>query len=317
MQATIGVDIAKDWLDTHRLPEGIARRFPNSASGHRALIAWIGEAPVDRVAFEATGACHRALERALAKAGVATVRVNPLQAGRFAEAIGQRAKTDPVDAAMLARMVALLDPALRQPTSEALHQIRELHGARHALVKDRTAAHNRQKNLTLDLLKRQAAQRLEQIDAQLEAVDRETRRRINADEALARRFTILCSIPGIGETTAFARLIDMPELGTLEPKQAASLAGLAPLARQSGTWKGRAFIRGGRAKLRQALFMPALVAVRFNPDLADVHRRLVRAGKPPKLALVAVMRKLVPLANALLRSNRTWTQKLARSSRIL
>ncbi len=240
MQATIGVVIAKDWLDTHRLPEGIARRFPNSASGHRALIAWIGEAPVDRVAFEATGACHRALERALAKAGVAKVKVNPLQAGRFAEAIGQRAKTDPVDAAMLARMVALLDPALRQPTSEALHQIRELHGARHALVKDRTAAHNRQKNLTLDLLKRQAAQRLEQIDAQLEAVDRETRRRINADEALARRFTILCSIPGIGETTAFARLIDMPELGTLEPKQAASLAGLAPLARQSGTWKGRA-----------------------------------------------------------------------------
>lgn len=311
LQAIIGVDVAKDWLDTHRLPEGIARRFPNTAAGHRALIAWIGEAPVDRVAFEATGAYHRALERALAKAGVATVKVNPLQARRFAEALGQRAKTDPVDAAMLARMVALLDPALRQPTSDDLHQLRELHAARHALVKDRTAAHNRQKNLTLDLLKRQAARRLKHIDAQLEAVNRETRRRIDADEALARRFAILCSIPGIGETTAFTLLIDMPELGNLEPKQAASLAGLAPHARQSGTWKGRAFIRGGRAKLRQALFMPALTAVRFNPDLADVYRRLVRAGKPPKLALVAVMRKLVLLANTLLRSNRTWTQKLA------
>ena len=103
----------------------------------------------------------------------------------------------------------------------------------------------------------------------------------------------------------------MPELGALEPKQAASLAGLAPLARQSGTWTGRAFIRGGRARLRQSLFMPALVAVRFNPDLAGVYKRLVEAGKPRKLALVAVMRKLVLLANALLRRNQTWTQKPA------
>jgi transposase len=311
LQATIGVDVSKDRLDAHRLPDGMARRFPNSASGHRALIGWIAEAPVERVAFEPTGAYHRALEQALAKAGVAAVKVNPLQARRFAEAIGQRAKTDPVDALMLARMVALLEPELREPTSKALHELRELQGARHALVKDRTAARNRQKNLTLDLLKRQAARRLKQIDAQLEAVDREIRRRIAEDEALARRFAILCSIPGIGETTAFVLLIDMPELGALEPKQAASLAGLAPLARQSGTWTGHACIRGGRAKLRQALFMPALVALRFNPDLQDVYRRLVQAGKPPKLAIVAVMRKLVLLANALLRSNRTWTQKLA------
>lgn len=310
LQATIGVDVSKDWLDAHRLPDGMGRRFPNTASGHRALIAWLDEAPVERLAFEPTGAYHRALERALAKAGVATVKVNPLQARRFAEAIGQRAKTDPVDAAMLARMVALLNPEWRQPTSEVLHELRELHGARHALVKDRTAAHNRKKNLTLDLLKRQAAQRLKQIDAQLEAVDHEIRRRIAEDEALARRFAILSSIPGIGETTAFVLLIDMPELGALEPKQAASLAGLAPLARQSGTWTGRAFIRGGRARLRQALFMPALVAARFNPDLAGVYKRLVEAGKPPKLALVAVMRKLVLLANALLRSNRTWTHQL-------
>ena len=247
---------------------------------------------------------HRALERALGEAGVAAVEVNPLQARRCAEAIGQRAKTDPVDASMLARMVALLDPELRQPTSEALHELRELHGARHALLKDQTAARNRQKNLTLDLLKRQAARRLKQIDAQLEAVDHETRRRINADEALARRFAILCSIPGIGETTAFVLLIDMPELGALKPKQAASLAGLAPLARQSGTWTGR-------ARLRQSLFLPALAAARFNPDLAAVYQRLIEAGKPRKLALLAGMRKLVILANALLRSNRAWTQKRA------
>ena len=138
LHATIGVDVSKDWLDAHRLPDGAGRRFPNSTSGHRALIAWIGETPVERLAFEPTGAYHRALERALAEAGVAVVEVNPLQARRFAEAIGQRAETDPVDALMLARMVALLDPKLRPPTSEALHELRELHGARLALIKDRT-----------------------------------------------------------------------------------------------------------------------------------------------------------------------------------
>ena len=307
LHATIGVDVSKNWLDAHRVSDGMGRRFPNSASGHRALIAWIGETPFERLAFEPTGTYHSTLERALAKAGIAAVKVNPLQARRFAEAIGQRAKTDPVDALMLARMVALLDPELRQPTSKALHELRELHGARHALVKDRTAAQNRQKNLTLGLLQRQTAQRLKQI----EAVDREILRRIAQDAALARRFAILCSIPGIGETTAFVLLIDMPELGALEPKQAASLAGLAPLARQSGTWTGRACMRAGRARLRQALFMPALVAARSSPDLASVYQRLVQAGKPRKLAIVAVMRKLVPLANTLLRSKRTWTQKLA------
>ena len=311
LHATIGVDVSKNWLDAHRVSDGVGRRFPNSASGHRALIAWIDETPFERLAFEPTGAHHSTLERALAKAGIAAVKVNPLQARRFAEAIGQRAKTDPVDALMLARMVALLDPELRQPTSKALHELRELHGARHALVKDRTAAQNRQKNLTLGLLQRQTAQRLKQIDAQIEAVDREILRRIAQDAALARRFAILCSIPGIGETTAFVLLIDMPELGALEPKQAASLAGLAPLARQSGTWTGRACMRAGRARLRQALFMPALVAARSSPDLASVYQRLVQAGKPRKLAIVAVMRKLVPLANTLLRSKRTWTQKLA------
>ena len=175
----------------------------------------------------------------------------------------------------------------------------------------REAALNRQKNLTLDLLRRQAARRLKQIDAQLEAIDREILRRIAQDPVLARRFAILCSIPGIGETTASVFLIDMPELGALEPKQAASLAGLAPLTRQSGTWTGHARIRGGRARLRHALFMPALVAVRFNPDLASVYQRLVQAGTPRKLAVVAVMRKLVLLANALLRSNRYWTPEPA------
>ena len=130
---------------------------------------------------------------------------------------------------------------------------------------------------------------------------------IRADPDLAQRFAILTSIPGVSAIAAFALLIEMPELGTLEAGQAASLAGLAPVARQSGRWNGRAFIRGGRAAIRQAIYMPALVATRFNPDLKAKYNQLTNAGKPAKVALIAVMRKLIVLANTLLKANRRWT----------
>ena len=134
---------------------------------------------------------------------------------------------------------------------------------------------------------------------------------IKKDEALAERFAILLSIPGIAKLSAFAILIDMPELGAIEAKQAAALAGLAPITRQSGNWKGRARIRGGRANLRQALYMPALVATRFNEDLKAKYQELIKVGKPAKVAITAVMRKLLLLANALLRDRRKWTPIIA------
>ena len=142
------------------------------------------------------------------------------------------------------------------------------------------------------------------------AIEKEIRGLIEADFDLARRLDILVSIPGVSAITAFALLIDMPELGTLGQGQAASLAGLAPVARQSGNWTGRAFIRGGRANVRQALYMPALVAMRFNPDLKAKYDKLKEVGKASKVAITAIMRKLVVLANALLRDDRTWTQSI-------
>ncbi|MDF2097539.1 transposase [Aquibaculum arenosum] len=306
IKVTIGIDISKDRLDVHRLPDGASRCFPNDPKGHRALLAWLQHDPVDRIVLEPTGAYHRAPERALAKAGLPVAKVNPRQARRFAEAIGRLAKTDRIDAVMLARMGIALEPATRPAASERLDTLKELHGARQALVKDRTATRNRQKNLTLPLLKRQAAQRLRQIEAQLADVDRELLNLIRADENLAQRLGILVSIPGISETTAVTMIVEMPELGTLEPRQAASLAGLAPITRRSGKWQGRARIGGGRAQLRQALYMPALVAARYNPNLKQRYDALRQAGKAPKVALTAIMRKLVILANALLRDQRPW-----------
>lgn len=308
--STIGIDISKDTLDGYRMSDGASRRFANDKTGHRALIAWIG-GEAERVVFEPTGPYHRAFERALAKAGVPLVKVNPRQARRFAEATGKLAKTDRLDAALLARMGALLELEARPVRSPVLAELKELHVAREALVSDRTAARNRATALTLPLLQRQNAARLKHIERQIDAIEAPMMSRIKADPALGNRFEILVSIPGISRLTAFALLIEMPELGTLEAAQAASLAGLAPVARQSGRWTGRAFIRGGRASVRKSLYMPALVAARFNPDMKAKYAQLVAAGKAAKVALTAIMRKLLVLANALLKSGRTWTENLA------
>jgi len=306
---TIGVDISKDHLDAYRMSDGASRRFTNDRAGHTALLSWLG-ASHPRVIYEPTGPYHRTFERRLADAGFALVKVNPRQARRFAEATGKLAKTDRLDAAMLARMGALLELEARPACSSILSDLKDLHMAREALVKDRTAAKNRAMTLTLAILKRQNGEQLRQIARQIAAIDAEIMTHIEADPELAHRFAILVSIPGVSTITAFALLIDMPELGLLNNGQAASLAGLAPIARQSGTWTGRAFIRGGRANVRRALYMPALVAIRFNRDLKAKYDQLKTAGKASKVAITAIMRKMIILANALLRDGRKWEQSV-------
>lgn len=308
---SVGVDISKDTLDVHLHPTGAARRFANTASGRSGLIAWLADWTIVRIVFEPTGPYHHAFERQLAEAGLPLAKINPRQGRRFAEAIGRHAKTDAVDAAMLARLAALLEPPVRSVVDQVLDDMKELQVARRALVKDRVAALNRDGAHRSALLKRQAAQRLAQIERQIAAIDIALRAQLATDPALSARFDILVSIPGVGETTALIMLIEMPELGTLEHRCAASLAGLAPVARDSGQHRGKRFIHGGRAQLRQALYMPTLVAVRFNADLKAKYDALRTAGKPPKVALIAIMRKLVILANALIRDGRVWSTKLA------
>ncbi|MBO6605192.1 MAG: IS110 family transposase [Roseicyclus sp.] len=306
---TIGIDISKAALDCHAYPAGIEARFANTAKGHKALMAWLGQWPIERIAYEATATYHRALEAALAD--WPCVKLNPERARRFAQATGTLAKTDRIDAMLLARMAATLQPPIRPARSANQILLAELINARDGLVRDRTALKNREKNLTIAILKRQCKQRLDQIERHIEALDAEIAGLIATDPALARRHEILTSIDGVGILTANQLIATMPELGTLENKQAASLAGLAPVARQSGQWKGKSFIRGGRAKVRQALYMPALVAARYNPDLKAKYRQLIAAGKPPKVAITAVMRKLIVIANTLLKADRLWVKSLA------
>ncbi len=306
---TIGVDISKANLDVHRLPDGEYRQFANHAAGFKALLKWLKGEKIERVVYEATGPYHRAFERTLARAGLVLCRVNPLQARRFAQANGKRAKTDKIDAAMLAFMgIALAPEAVKLP-GETLETMREFVVAREALLKDRTAANNRLKQRELPLLHKQAKQRLRHVEGQLKAIEGELQALVNGAPEIRERFDILCSIPAISAVTAWILLVEMPELGTLDQRQVASLAGLAPVTRQSGDWHGRSFIQGGRGRLRQGLYFPAVVAIRYNPDMKIFYERLKAAGKPSKVALTAVMRKLLVTANALLRDGRKWTAK--------
>ena len=198
-----------------------------------------------------------------------------------------------------------------QPVCKKKSELRELKVAHNALIKDRTRLKNRLQTQTVGLLRIQTRARLTQIKHQLDALDREIDQRLDQDRQTARAGEILRSIPGIGAVASATIRIEMPEIGTLRKKQAASLAGLAPVTRQSGQWRGKAFIQGGRKCLRNALYMPALVAVRYNPDLKQQYRTMISKGKPPKLALTAIMRKLIELANTLIKNDRFWVKNYA------
>ncbi len=303
---TIGIDISKDRIDAFAAPEGRASRFSNDRAGFHKLIGWIG-AGVDRIAYEPSGPFHRDLEDTLLKAGFPLYAINPFQVRSFARSLGQRAKTDAVDARMLAIMAsAIEDLRPTEARTEGQRDLAELQQIRDALVKDRTATTNRGRHLRTPVGKRVTKQRLKQIKRQLKLIDAEIRQRLGEDKTLERRAEILTSIPGISDITAAGLIVLLPELGMLTGARAASLAGLAPVARESGLWRGRSFIQGGRHRVRRLLYMPAVAAIRHNPDLKRKYEALVARGKPPKVALTAVMRKLLVLANTLVQQDRTW-----------
>jgi len=305
---TIGIDISKSHLDAFRLEDQAAKRLENSRRGLQALIKWLGTTSVTRIVFEPTGPYHRAFEKALS-GKFPLVKVNPLQARRFAEACGTRAKTDAVDARTLARMGAALALEPDEPVSEKLLEIRDLQISRTALVKERTRLRNRGQVQCNAILKRQTETRLALVERQIAELDAEIAKRIDEDKPTARKREILCSVPGLGPIAAALILTFLPEIGTLDRKKVGSLAGLVPHSRESGQWKGKSFISGGRKPLRDALYMPALVAMRFNPDLKAKYTALREAGKPAKVAIVAIMRKLLETANALVKGDRLWVKK--------
>jgi transposase len=258
------------------------------------------------VVMEATARYHRLAHRSLSQSGFAVTVVNPLRARLFAEAAGIRAKTDRVDARMLAILGDALVPPATPPVPEAVEALQELVHARNAATAERTALANRLTASHTRFLKGELQRRLKSLDGHIERLAGEIASRIAADPVLARRHAILVSIPGIGPTVAAVLIADLPELGCLDRHAIACLAGLAPFADESGDAQGPRHIKGGRAQPRRALYWAALSAARYNPDLRDFYKKLRDNGKKPKVAFTAVMRKLVVLANTLLKENRHW-----------
>lgn len=302
----VGIDVCKDHLDVYLHPLGLSERLTNSKDGIGRLKRLLAGHAVTLVVMEATGKHHRLTHRSLSQSGIAVAVVNPLRSRLFAEAIGTRAKTDRVDAKMLAILGDALGPAAIPPASEALEALQELVHARNAATAERTALTNRRAASNTAFLKAEINRRLKSLDRHIDRLAAEIANRIAVEPGLARRQQILLSMPGVGAGVAANLLVDLAELGSLDRHAAASLAGLAPFADDSGEVTGKRHIKGGRANPRRALYWAALSAARHNPDLRNFYKRLVHNGKKPKVALTAVMRKLVVLANTLIKEDRIW-----------
>jgi transposase len=302
----VGIDVSKNRLDVHVLPEGEAFSVSRDGKGLAELIELLGAKPLERVAVEATGGFETVVAAALAGAGLPVVVVNPAQVRHFAQALGQRAKTDPIDALMIARFVEATQPELRPLADEATQLLADLVARRRQIIDMIVAERNRERRTDVKRIKKSIARLIAALEKELAEVDGEIDTGVRGSPAWREKEDLLSSVPGVGPITARTLLAELPELGALDGKAVASLVGLAPYTRQSGQWRGRSMIGGGRRTVRSALFLAALSACRFNPDLRTFHERLITAGKPKMVAVIAVARKLLVILNAILRTKQPW-----------
>jgi transposase len=305
-KSNVGIDVSKDWLDVNVLPADERLRVPNTYQGVRQLKRWLMRFDLALVAVEATGKWHRHVQRSLAASAIPVAIVDPFRVRMFAKAQGIFAKTDRLDARVLASFAAVMTPSVRPPAPQALTELAELVAARISAVEAQTSLKNQRAAATVKFLQRQLDRRIERGDQDIAALDAAIEKRIKADDGLARRYAILTSIPSFGFVTAVVLITCLAELGSISAKQSGMLAGLAPIADQSGTRDGARVIFGGRPRVRRVLYLAALTAARFNADMRAFYNRLRAAGKPPKAALIAVARKLVVLANTLISHDRMW-----------
>jgi len=306
LKCTAGIDVSKDWLDAHVLPASQSLRVANSTAGIRQLKRWLLRHKVEVVTLEATGRWHREAARSLSASPIAVAIIDPYRVRMFAKAKGILAKTDRLDAKVLAMFAAMMSPACRPPAPKALEAMQELVTARASAVDEQVALKNQLAAAKEAFLKRQLTRRIGQLDSHIKAIQEECLRQIKADEVLARRFAILTSVPSFGQIVAITLIACLPELGTLTGKQIAALGGLAPVADDSGKRAGIRVIWGGRRAIRRILFLAALSARSHYSDMKIFFQRLAANGKEPKRALIAVARKLLILANTLVAQDRLW-----------
>jgi transposase len=307
---TVGCDVAKDHIDIALLPTGERLVITNDAVGWAEAIERLAGKAVGAIGVEASGGYERGFVHALIASGLSVRHVNPYKLRQYARARGILAKTDPIDAWLIAEFVATMPtrPILREETIERLA---ELVNARRQLCDERVRSQNQASQIRDPVLRRLAARRLRQLERDILVLDTRIAALVAADQVLTERARLMQSVPGVGPVLAHTLIAQMPELGRLTNRQAAALIGTAPFACDSGKYKGLRRIWGGRSEPRRVLYMAAKVAARFNPILKAFHDRLRAAGKPPKLTTVAVMRKLIVILNAILRERVEWQSQRA------
>jgi len=308
-KSNVGIDVSKCWLDVHVLPSGEILRVPNTPEGIRRLKRWILRFELALVVIEATGKWHRLLHRSLHASAIPVSVTDPYRVRMFAKAQGVLAKTDRLDARVLAQFAAVMAPTVRAPASEVMQELAELVRARDSAVAEETALKNQLSAATGRFLKRQLERRIGRIAKDIAALAKEILAQIAADEVLARRYAILTSITGFGPVVAATLIACLTELGTCGRRQISLLAGLAPIADDSGERRGIRVIWGGRPPVRRSLYFAALAAARHTPAMRAFYLRLTANGKSAKLTIIAIARKLVVLANTLIAQDRLYARQ--------
>jgi transposase len=302
----VGIDVSKASLDGYCNPQAEHFAHPNDEAGISATVARLKALGPTLVVLEATGGLEAPLAAALAAAKLPVAVVNPRQVRDLAKAMGTLAKTDAIDAKVLALFAEKIRPQVRDLPDEEARQFEAILTRRRQLLEMRVAEQNRLGVATAPKVRKDLQAHIRYLDHRVKEMDTELESAIEQSEVYRVKDDLLRSVPGIGPVASRTLLASLPELGKLNAKKIAALAGLAPMARDSGTLKGRRMICGGRADVRSALYMATLSAVRYNPTLKAFYDRLRGAGKPAKVALTAAARKLLTILNAMLKANQAW-----------
>jgi transposase len=305
-QLFVGIDVSKDRLDVHVEPTGETFAVARDGDGLERLIDRVTALRPCLIALEATGGYESTAAAALAGAGQPVAVVNPAQVRHFARALGTRAKSDRIDAAVIARFAAVTRPAVRALPEAATRQLADLVTRRRQIIAMITAEQQRRQRTTDKRLLKSIDRLCTALQKELSEIDGSIDEHVRGTPIWRASEDLLISVPGVGPQIARTLLAELPELGTLDRRRIASLVGLAPFTRQSGQWKGVARIADGRAPVRAALYLGALVASRWNPPLKAFYEALLARGKPKMVALIAVARKLLTILNAILRTRQPW-----------
>ena len=310
----VGIDVAKDSFDVASEPAGLVLSLPNDPPGRQNLLDALRAHPVALIVLEATGGYERSLAADLLDAGHKVVVANPRQVRDFARGIGQLAKTDRLDARVLAQFASMVKPEPRQKASEQAVNLAELVTRRRQLSDLMTQESNRLPHARHPEVQRSLKKSLRMLEKQIDDLDKLIRQNIDSDDGLRRKDEIVQSFKGVGPGTSAMLLAQLPELGRINRQQIAALVGLAPWDFQSGQWAGQSRIWGGRMPVRNMLYMAALSAIRFNPIIRKFYQRLESQGKLFKVCIIACMRKMLVILNTLVRNDCLWSPPLPKKA---